>query len=177
MTVCLELKKKSASSHKTPTSVRIQPSIHHHFLANTLLSVGISLVSPALSKNWSPAGDTSSPPCSPHHSLSFFSGVPLVPVTNIPWRHWSKHLTWLLCNSYSQARLPELFLLLLAPSTSQKNLLLRSGRNKDSPSFCPRNKSSIVLAYLQSCLLSSFLCVQSLNWAYKIRIFLSPGHT
>lgn len=159
--VCLQ--RKVHLFTRPSISVRIQPPIHHHFLANTLLKVGISLVWPGLSKNWSSAGDTSPPPCSPHHSFSCFSGVPLVPVTDIPWRHCSKHLTWLLCNSYSQARPSELLLLLLAPTTSQKNLLLRPGKNKDFPSFCPRNKASIALAYLQSCLLSSFCCAQSLT--------------
>lgn len=52
------------------------------------------------------------------------------------------------------ARLSELFLLLLTPTTSQKNLLLRSDSNKDSPGFCPRNKASTELASLQSHLLS-----------------------
>lgn len=62
----------------------------------------------------------------------------------------------------------------VAPTTSQKNLFLRSGRNKAFPSFCPRNKASIALAYLQSCLLSPFCCAQSLTWAYKTGICLSP---
>lgn len=151
--------------------------MRHHFLTNTLLEVQISLVWPGLSKNWLSAGDTSPSPCSPHHSFSCFSGVLLVPVTDVPWRCCSKHLTWLLCNSYSQARPSELFLLLLASTTSQKNLLLRSGRNKNCPGFCPRNKASVALVYLQSFLLSSFCSVQSLTWAYKTGIFLSPGHT
>lgn len=38
-----------------------------------------------------------------------FSSGPLAPVADIPWRCYSKHLTWLLCNSYSQTRFSDCF--------------------------------------------------------------------
>lgn len=156
-------------------SLRIHSSIPLQFLINTLPKVGYGLVWPGPPKTWLYAGDTPPRPCFLCHSFSCFFSVPLVPVTGIPWRRCSKRLRWLLCKSYGRASLSELFLFLLAPTTSQKNLIPRSGRNKDSPSIFPRNKASIALAYLSSCLLSSFCCVQSLTWTRKTGVCPSPG--
>lgn len=156
-------------------SLKICSSIPLQFLINTLFKVGYSLVWPGPSKTWLYAGDTPPPPCFLCHSFSCFFSVPLVPVTDIPRRRCSKCLSWLLCKSYSRASLSELFLFLLAPTTPQKNLIPRSGRNKDSPSIFPRHKASIALAYLPSCLLSSFCCVQNLTWVHKTGVCPSHG--